>query len=145
MIYTVTRLLQILVDIVTTNHMIPKRVNHNHNKFGSYPADNGPVKRSVKLKNTSPSELMVDWEVYNKVPRDQQLIDLTVAVGKPFPVDITDDEESCDDDLLPDDVIKGSCDLIKVMIKAHEGVASSHPIRLIKLSSRDIQVSLLID
>ena len=76
---------------------------------------------------------MADWEVYNKVPRDQQLIDLTVAVGKPFPVDITDDEESCDDDLIPDDVIKGSCDLIKVMIKAHEGVASSHPIRLIKL------------
>ena len=76
---------------------------------------------------------MVDWEVYNKVPGDQQLIDLTVAVGKPFPVDITDDEESCDDDLIPDDVIKGSCDLVKVMIKAHEGLTSSHPIRLIKL------------
>ena len=67
--------------------------------------------------------------MYNKVPGDQQLIDLTVAVGKPFP----DNEESCDDDLIPDDVIKGSCDLVKVMIKAHEGVASSHPIRLIKL------------
>ncbi|XP_065893971.1 deleted in lung and esophageal cancer protein 1-like [Dysidea avara] len=114
-------------------------------RFGSHPADSGPIKKSVKLKNTSPCELMVDWEVYNKVPGDQQLIDLTVAVGKPFPVDITDDEESCDDDLIPDDVIKGSCDLVKVMIKAHEGLTSSHPIRLIKLSSRDIQVSLLID
>ena len=73
---------------------------------------------------------MVDWEVYNKVPGDQQLIDLTVAVSKPFPVDITDDKESCDDDLIPDDVIKGSCDLVKFMIKVHEGVTSSHPIRI---------------
>ena len=49
---------------------------------------------------------MVDWEVYNKVTGDQQLIDLTVAVGKPFPDDITGFEESCDDDLIPDDVMK---------------------------------------
>ena len=76
------------------------------------------------------TELTVDWEVYNKIPGDQQLIDLTVAVGKPFPVDITDDEGSCDDDVIPDEVIKGSHDLVKVMIKAHEGVASSHPIRI---------------
>ncbi|XP_065893866.1 deleted in lung and esophageal cancer protein 1-like isoform X2 [Dysidea avara] len=86
--------------------MIPKRVNHNHNKFGSHPADSGSAKRSVKLNNTSPCELMVDWEVYNKVTGDQQLIDLTVAVGKPFPDDITGFEESCDDDLIPDDVMK---------------------------------------
>lgn len=67
----------------------------------------------------------MDWEVYNKVPGDKQLIDLIVAVGKPFPVDFNDDE---DDDVIPDDVIKESHDLVKVMIKAHEGVASSHPI-----------------
>ena len=30
----------------------------------------------------------MDWEVYNKVPGDQQLIDLTVAVGKPLPTEI---------------------------------------------------------
>jgi len=69
--------------------------------------------------------------VYNKIPGDKQLIDLIVAVGKPFPVDITDNGGSCDDDdVIPDDIIKGSRDLVKVMIKAHEGVASSHPIRI---------------
>ena len=70
----------------------------------------------------------MDWEVFNIVPDDQQLIDLTVAVGRPFP--ITDHDQSFNDNVVDDDVMKKLCGLVKVMIKAHEGIVSSNPITI---------------
>jgi len=72
----------------------------------------------------------VDWEVYNIVPDDQQLIDLTVAVGRPFPISDHDQSPSNNDDVIDNDVMKELCGLVKVMIKAHEGIASSNPITI---------------
>ena len=67
--------------------------------------------------------------MYNIARDDKQLIDLTVVVGRPFP--ITDSSQSHDDDdVIDDDVMNESCDLVKVMIKAHEGAISSYPITI---------------
>ena len=72
----------------------------------------------------------MDWQVYNITRDDKQLIDLTVVVGRPFP--LTDDSQLHDDndDVINDDVMNESCDLVKVMIKAHEGTVSSYPITI---------------
>ena len=70
----------------------------------------------------------MDWEVYNITPDDKQLIDLTVIVGRPFPS--IQSYEDDDDDVIDDDVMNESRDLVKVMIKAHEGVVSSYPITI---------------
>ena len=72
----------------------------------------------------------MDWEVYNIVPDDRKLVDLTVAVGRPFPISSDDQSTDDDDDVIDYDVMEESCDLVKVMINAHEGVASSHPINV---------------
>ena len=72
----------------------------------------------------------MDWEVYNIVPDDKQLVDLTVAVGRPFPINAHDQSPDDDDNVINDDVIKELCDLVKVMIKPHEGILSSHPITI---------------
>lgn len=72
----------------------------------------------------------MDWEVHNIVPDDKQLIDLIVAVGRAFPITNDDDNLPSDDDVINDDVMEESCDLIKVMINAHEGITSSYPITI---------------
>ena len=75
----------------------------------------------------------MDWEVYNIVPDDKQLVDLIVAVGRPFPINAHDQSPDDNDDVIDDDdddVINESCDLVKVMIKPHEGMVSSYPITI---------------
>lgn len=72
----------------------------------------------------------MDWEVYNIVPDDKQLVDLIVAVGRPFPINPHDQSLDDNDDVIDDDVINESWDLVKVMIKPHEGIVSSHPITI---------------
>ena len=72
----------------------------------------------------------MDWGVYNIAPDDKQLVDLIVAVGRPFPVNGHDQSSDDDSDVIDDDVINDSCDLVKVMIKPHEGIVSSHPITI---------------
>ena len=65
--------------------------------------------------------------MYNITTDDKQLIDLTVIVGRPFP-NIQSYEDD-DDDVIDDDVMNESRDLVKVMTKSHEGVvSSSYPI-----------------
>ena len=76
------------------------------------------------------AEITVDWEVYNVIPDDHQLLDLTVVVGRPFPINGTNQSPDDYDDVIDDDVMKESCGLVKVMIKPHEGVVSSHPITI---------------
>ena len=75
-------------------------------------------------------DITVDWEVYNVLPCDKQLVDLIVAVGRSFP--INDDSQSPDDcdDVISNDVMREQCDLVKVMIDIHEGIAASHPITI---------------
>ena len=53
-----------------------------------------------------------------------------MAVGRPFPINSYDQSPDDNDDIIDDDVIKESCGLVKVMIKPHEGIVSSHPITI---------------
>ena len=66
--------------------------------------------------------------MYNITSDDKQLIDLTVIGGRPFPN--IQSYENNDDDVIDDDVMNESRDLVKVMIKSHEGVVSSYPITI---------------
>ncbi|XP_062841946.1 deleted in lung and esophageal cancer protein 1 isoform X2 [Trichomycterus rosablanca] len=62
-------------------------------RFGTHVSGGDTVSRSLRLNNTSPCDIRMDWLTYNKESEDSKLIDLMVAYGDPFPLKDTDGNE----------------------------------------------------
>ncbi|ROK23379.1 Deleted in lung and esophageal cancer protein 1 [Anabarilius grahami] len=62
-------------------------------RFGSHVSGGDTVSRSLRLINTSPFDIRLDWVTYNLEAGDSKLIDLLVACGEPFPLKDADGNE----------------------------------------------------
>ncbi|XP_051737688.1 deleted in lung and esophageal cancer protein 1 isoform X2 [Ctenopharyngodon idella] len=62
-------------------------------RFGSHVSGGDTVSRSLRLINTSPFDIRLDWVTYNLEVGDSKLIDLLVACGEPFPLKDADGNE----------------------------------------------------
>ncbi|XP_043082399.1 deleted in lung and esophageal cancer protein 1 isoform X2 [Puntigrus tetrazona] len=62
-------------------------------RFGSHVSGGDTVSRSLRLINTSPYDIRMDWVTYNLEVGDSKLIDLLVACGEPFPLKDADGNE----------------------------------------------------
>ncbi|XP_051538782.1 deleted in lung and esophageal cancer protein 1-like [Myxocyprinus asiaticus] len=74
----------------------PQPDNQNHGpiiRFGSHVSGGDTVSRSLRLINTSPYDIRMDWVTYNLEVGDSKLIDLLVACGEPFPLKDADGNE----------------------------------------------------
>nr|XP_055038196.1 deleted in lung and esophageal cancer protein 1 isoform X1 [Misgurnus anguillicaudatus] len=74
----------------------PQPNNQNHGpfiRFGSHVSGGDTVSRSLRLINTSPYDIRMDWVTYNLEAGDSKLIDLLVACGEAFPLKDADGNE----------------------------------------------------
>ncbi|XP_059496324.1 deleted in lung and esophageal cancer protein 1 isoform X2 [Stegostoma tigrinum] len=55
-------------------------------RFGTHITGGDTVSRSLRLINTGPCDIRLDWETYNYVNDDLQLVDLIVSYGQQFPL-----------------------------------------------------------
>ncbi|KAA0704760.1 Deleted in lung and esophageal cancer protein 1 [Triplophysa tibetana] len=62
-------------------------------RFGSHVSGGDTVSRSLRLMNTSPCDIRMDWVTYNLEARDSKLLDLLVACGEHFPLKDADGNE----------------------------------------------------
>ncbi|XP_070564757.1 deleted in lung and esophageal cancer protein 1-like [Ptychodera flava] len=62
-------------------------------RFGTHVSGVPPVSRPMRVNNTSPYDIRVDWETYNLAEGDSKLIDLLVNIGDPFPLRDANGEE----------------------------------------------------
>uniref|UniRef100_A0A8B9RPH8 Deleted in lung and esophageal cancer protein 1 Ig-like domain-containing protein n=1 Tax=Astyanax mexicanus TaxID=7994 RepID=A0A8B9RPH8_ASTMX len=62
-------------------------------RFGTHVSEGDTVSRLLRLNNTSPYDIRMDWLTYNKESEDGKLIDLIVAYGEPFPLKDADGNE----------------------------------------------------
>ncbi|XP_026105876.1 deleted in lung and esophageal cancer protein 1-like isoform X2 [Carassius auratus] len=62
-------------------------------RFGSHVSGGDTVSRSLRLINTSPYDIRMDWVTYNLEVGDSKLIDLLVACAEPFPLKDADGNE----------------------------------------------------
>nr|KAG5714264.1 hypothetical protein BaRGS_018481 [Batillaria attramentaria] len=54
-------------------------------RFGTLVAGVAPVTRTMRVNNTSPFDIRVDWVVYNHKEEDERLVDLLISYGRTFP------------------------------------------------------------
>ncbi|ESO99858.1 hypothetical protein LOTGIDRAFT_238688 [Lottia gigantea] len=54
-------------------------------RFGTHVSGLKSVKRAMRINNTSPFDIRLDWRVFNQVKDDYQTLDLTVCYGRCFP------------------------------------------------------------
>ncbi|XP_063062424.1 deleted in lung and esophageal cancer protein 1 [Engraulis encrasicolus] len=67
----------------------PKQDDQNQGpiiRFGSHVSGGDTISRSLRLNNTSPYDIRLDWEPYNRVRSDRKLVDMLVAYGEAFPL-----------------------------------------------------------
>ncbi|XP_056594485.1 deleted in lung and esophageal cancer protein 1 isoform X2 [Triplophysa dalaica] len=62
-------------------------------RFGSHVSGGDTVSRSLRLMNTSPFDIRMDWVTYNLEVGDNKLVDLLVACGEHFPLKDADGNE----------------------------------------------------
>ncbi|CAH1788302.1 unnamed protein product [Owenia fusiformis] len=55
-------------------------------RFGTHVSGVAPVVRQMRINNSSPYDVRLDWEVYNVEPEDDQLLDFNVTYGVAFPL-----------------------------------------------------------
>ena len=105
-------------------------------RFGCVVEGKTAVTRRTRILNRSPQDIRVDWQTFNIVPDDRQLVDLVVTFGKPFPLKNKNGQEiilRSDDgtDVTEDDYKKLTVDEAAV-----EELAASRP-QLISLNMRE--------
>ncbi|XP_029935813.1 deleted in lung and esophageal cancer protein 1 [Myripristis murdjan] len=62
-------------------------------QFGTHLSGGDTVSRSLRINNTSPYDIRVDWESYNIDENDKKLLDVVVAYGDAFPLKDADGNE----------------------------------------------------
>lgn len=98
-------------------------------RFGNHSVDSSPIHRVIKLKNSSPFEIRIDWEMFNNI-QDDKLLDLVHFCGNPFPrqnasLMMTEEGNSFSDDSSTD------CQLsFRVILKPHEGIRANGPFHI---------------
>ncbi|XP_072364174.1 deleted in lung and esophageal cancer protein 1 isoform X2 [Scyliorhinus torazame] len=55
-------------------------------RFGTHISGGDTISRSLRLFNTGPYNIRLDWETYNQEKEDLQLVDLIISYGQQFPV-----------------------------------------------------------
>ncbi|WAQ94358.1 DLEC1-like protein, partial [Mya arenaria] len=65
-------------------------------RFGTHVAGTAPTTRAMRVKNNSPYDIRVDWEVFNVDPADSKLMDMVVSYGRPFPL-----KDSAGNEIVP--------------------------------------------
>lgn len=81
-------------------------------RFGTFVAGTSPCHRKMRVKNTSPFDIRVDWQVFNIVEQDTKLLDLIICYGKPFPLRYPDGREIVPPAEVPIPVIREPTDHI---------------------------------
>ncbi|XP_046879409.1 deleted in lung and esophageal cancer protein 1 isoform X5 [Hypomesus transpacificus] len=77
----------------------PQPENQNEGpiiRFGNHVSGGDTVSRSLRLINTSPFDIRMDWESYNLMQWDMKLLDVVVACGDAFPLKDADGNEVVD-------------------------------------------------
>ncbi|XP_031565846.1 deleted in lung and esophageal cancer protein 1-like [Actinia tenebrosa] len=99
-------------------------------RFGTHVSGATPVTRSLRVNNTSPFDIRLDWSTLNIEDDDDQLLDMLVSYGQALPVFNDKGEE-----LLPPPPL---CDFpcfmppfIQVKLLEHEGIRSDEPFQVL--------------
>ncbi|KAL5499825.1 hypothetical protein EMCRGX_G011288 [Ephydatia muelleri] len=101
-------------------------------RFGIHSVDSSPLHRVLKLKNSSPFEIRIDWKMFNNIQDDNKMLDLIQFCGNPFPrqqigqhVATGEGQQSLSDDNSTD------CQLsFRVILKPHEGIQADDPFKI---------------
>ena len=84
-----------------------------------------PVKRPLLNYYFFP-DIRLDWESYNILPQDNQLLDMLVFVGQPLPV-IQDGQEVVPAFQEQDCYLCEEKPFIQVKLREHEGIRANRP------------------
>nr|XP_012311083.1 deleted in lung and esophageal cancer protein 1 isoform X3 [Aotus nancymaae] len=123
-------------------------------RFGTQVSGGDTVTQTLRLNNSSPCDIRLDWETYAPEDKEDQLVELLVFYGPPFPL-----RDAAGNELVCPDTPEGSCllwspspssssefshetdksvegsssagsgaaqKLVSVILQPHEGVPSSH-------------------
>ncbi|XP_029442886.1 deleted in lung and esophageal cancer protein 1 [Rhinatrema bivittatum] len=62
-------------------------------RFGTHISGGDTISRSLRINNTCPYDIRIDWEMYNQETDGSQLLDFRVFYGDPFPLKDIDGNE----------------------------------------------------
>lgn len=101
------------------------RSNIVHSALQCTPFFVTPVKRPLLNYHFFP-DIRLDWESYNILPQDNQLLDMLVFVGQPLPV-IQDGQEVVPALQEQDCYLCEEKPFIQVKLREHEGIRANRP------------------
>ncbi|XP_006869246.1 PREDICTED: deleted in lung and esophageal cancer protein 1 [Chrysochloris asiatica] len=70
----------------TTYYTVDQPLKEPTIRFGTSLSGGDTVTRVLRLNNSSPCDIRLDWETYSPEDREEQLVELLVFYGPPFPL-----------------------------------------------------------
>ncbi|XP_066207458.1 deleted in lung and esophageal cancer protein 1 [Saccopteryx leptura] len=120
-------------------------------RFSTQLSGGDTVTRVLRLNNSSPCDIRLDWETYAPEEKEDRLVDLLVFYGPPFPLR----DQAANEVLCPETPESGSSpgspslsnessrsagrsssaedratQIVSVVLQGHEGVPCDHPFRI---------------
>ncbi|XP_073916120.1 deleted in lung and esophageal cancer protein 1 isoform X2 [Castor canadensis] len=100
-------------------------------RFGTQMSGGDTVTRILRLNNSSPCDIRLDWETYVPENKEDRLLELLVFYGPPFPLrDQAGNELPCPETSEVEGssraAIRDTEQIISVVLQGHDGVPSDH-------------------
>jgi len=129
----------VMISVVDSPIMF-QMVSHNPSltpimRFGTVVEGSRPITRRTRILNQSPADIRIDWQIFNIYADDQQLLDLLVVYGNPFPLKDKNGREIILQCGVGGNITKDNYRELKVDKEAVEELASKRP-QLISLNMR---------
>ena len=88
-------------------------------RFGIHPFEKATVTRKIRINNTAPCDVRVDWRVFTQISHaDQTVVDFEMSYGNPFPSQ-THAITYSDQNAL-------ESDLIRVFLRPHDSIQNTN-------------------
>ncbi|XP_036595590.1 deleted in lung and esophageal cancer protein 1 [Trichosurus vulpecula] len=74
------------ITLFRTSHLPDEPPQDQVIRFGTQISGGDTISRTLRLNNSSPYDIRIDWETYNPEEREDKLVELLVMYGTPFPL-----------------------------------------------------------
>ncbi|XP_043857871.1 deleted in lung and esophageal cancer protein 1 [Dromiciops gliroides] len=74
------------ITLFRTSHLADEPPQDQVIRFGTQISGGDAVSRTLRLNNSSPCDIRIDWEPYNPEDSEDKLLDFLVVYGTPFPL-----------------------------------------------------------
>ncbi|XP_068940687.1 deleted in lung and esophageal cancer protein 1 [Petaurus breviceps papuanus] len=118
------------ITLFRTTHLADEPPQDQVIRFGTQISGGDTISRTLRLNNSSPYDIRIDWETYNPKESEDKLVDCLVLYGTPFPL-----RDAAGVELESKEEPKSDSSLVPSSDQSSVSLGSANPLEAVSISS----------